>query len=96
MIDKRKNRIDDLYKIALKLAQDDTQTEASIRQFLIQKACTISSLTTAKGYVDEVFARIDKIRGIQNQTTCECDCGCKNKTKFEECVDCAKGVHCVQ
>ena len=59
---KRNNRIQDLYKIALQLAQDDTQTETTIRAFLYQKACTIVSAKTAREYVDEVFNRIDRIR----------------------------------
>ena len=48
MIDKRKNRIDDLYKIALKLAQDDEETFETIKHQLILKACTVVSLVTAK------------------------------------------------
>ena len=65
MIDKRKNRINDLYKIALKLAQDDEETFETIKHQLILKACTVVSLVTAKQYVDEVFQRIDRVRESQ-------------------------------
>lgn len=67
MIDKRGNRINDLFKIALQLAQDENETPESIRHQLLIKAQTVVSATTAKQYVDEVFNRIDSIRELQNK-----------------------------
>lgn len=65
MIDKRNNRITDLYKMALKLAQDEDNTAESIRHMLMIKAQTVVSASTAKQYVDEVFNRIDRVRELQ-------------------------------
>ncbi len=51
--------------MALKLAQDEDNTEESIRHMLMIKAQTVVSAPTAKQYVDEVFNRIDRVRELQ-------------------------------
>ncbi len=58
----RSNRINDLFKYAIKLAQDNTETVESIHRKVMDKALILVSKPTAIEYVGTVFARIDRLR----------------------------------
>ncbi len=58
----RQNRINDLFKYALKLAQDETETYESVYNQVQIKAETLVSKSTAREYVETVFARIERLK----------------------------------
>jgi hypothetical protein len=58
----RQNRINDLFKYALKLAQNNTETYDSIKKKVQFKAETLASKSIAREYTDAVFARIEDLK----------------------------------
>jgi len=58
----RSNRINDLFKYAIKLAQNPSETHESIYEKVQQKAELVVSKQTAIQYTNAVFDRIDRLR----------------------------------